>query len=149
MPKRTNPFQHMMYILSRLLHDESWIVRESVLLEDRVTTTPREIDILIEGQVGPVPIKIGVECIDFTRPADVKWIESMLTKHADIKTDKLIAVSRSGFTKAALSKAEHHGIIAASLMQADKSFWVGVLHNLKTLTMDRIVLSNTQCDGAP
>ena len=140
MPARSNTFQHMIYILERLALDKQWTLRESALLKDRVSANDREIDILIEGNIGSIPIRIAIECIDTGRKANVEWVERMFTKHTDLNTSKLVLVSKNGFTKNALAKANHHDIQTASLEQADDNFWADVLRNLERVTVESTVL---------
>jgi hypothetical protein len=51
-----------------------------------------------------------MECRDRKGVEDVLWIEQLVTKQRDIKADKCIAVSSSGFSSAAMKKGQHYGI---------------------------------------
>jgi hypothetical protein len=51
MPKRTNDFQRLIYLVRVNLADGA-TVTESKMLKDRITGTMREVDICIEGSVG-------------------------------------------------------------------------------------------------
>jgi hypothetical protein len=53
-----------------------------------------------------------VECRDHQSRQDVQWIEELIGRRASLKADAIIAVSSSGFTAGALSKAKNYGIIA-------------------------------------
>ncbi len=53
-----------------------------------------------------------VECrIHKNNPQDVKWIEELIGRRLSLRADVVIAVSASGFTKGARSKARQFGII--------------------------------------
>ena len=109
MPKRTNPFQHLFHHIYRQL-GEGAVVTESGELPDRVTSTLREVDILVEQQIAGHKQLLGVECTSAIeqgqrRAADVGWVEQMLAKHRDLPTDHLILVSETGFSKPAITKA--------------------------------------------
>src|SRR5205085_7116871 len=75
------------------------IVTESKLLRYRAANVDREIDLVIEKQVGDYTITIGIECQGRGRVANVEWVEQMITKHQTLSTNKLILVSKSGFTE--------------------------------------------------
>ncbi|SEH03447.1 Restriction endonuclease [Nonomuraea solani] len=109
MPARSNDFQAVVYFVKAHL-DPDVVVTESAGLPDRTTGETREVDVLLAAQVAGHRIRIGVECRDRGRKADVSWVEEMHGKHADVPTDRLVLVSASGFTKAAASKARHYNI---------------------------------------
>ncbi|MFL6052419.1 MAG: hypothetical protein ACJ72W_05800, partial [Actinoallomurus sp.] len=51
-------------------------VTESAMLIDRRTGEEREVDVLIEADVAGHTLRIGIECSDRKRPADVTWVET-------------------------------------------------------------------------
>ena len=51
-----------------------------------------------------------MECRDWERPQTVEWVESMHGKHQSLPTNRLVLVSRSGFTKEAIEKAKSWNI---------------------------------------
>jgi hypothetical protein len=77
----------------------------------------REVDITLRGNVGSSPVLIAIECRDRTTRADVSWIEQLATKREDIGAHKMIAVSRKGFSEAAISLARKRGIETRSLRE--------------------------------
>jgi hypothetical protein len=55
MPKRTNDFQRLVYIVrASLAHGAT--VTESKMLTDRATKRKREVDVCIEGHIGQHPV---------------------------------------------------------------------------------------------
>lgn len=88
-------------------------------INDKVTGQPREVDILVEYQLGTVPIKIIIECRDRKSIQDTQWIEQIATKANDLNVNKVIAVSSSKFSKPAIAKANHYGIEARLLEEVD------------------------------
>lgn len=56
-----------------------------------------------------------VECRIHKEPQDVTWIEALMGRRESLNADAAIAVSASGFTKAARVKAESRGIHLRSL----------------------------------
>ena len=68
---------------------------------------PRQIDVTIRR---PESFAI-VECRIHKDPQDVQWIEELIGRRASLRADTVIAVSNSGFTEGAKSKATHFGVI--------------------------------------
>lgn len=71
----------------------------------------RQIDITIRKD-GKVTL---VECRLHRTPQDVTWIEELFGRRVSLGADSVIAVSSSGFTKGAKSKAQRFGIILRDL----------------------------------
>ena len=93
MPKRTNDFQRLVYLVRVNLADGA-TVTESKMLTDRVTKRKREVDVCIEGHVGQHPVIVSVECRDHKRIADVyvdRYNEGEARSPAHERTDLGIA----------------------------------------------------------
>ena len=114
MPKRTNDFQRLVYLVKSSLADGA-SVKESKLLKDRITGTLREVDIYIEGKVGGQSVAVSVECRDHARRVDISWVEAMKAKHERLATNLLILASRIGFTQEATDVARTYGIVTVAL----------------------------------
>jgi hypothetical protein len=80
-------------------------VTESKMLRDAVLGE-REVDIVIEGEFDGEPMVISVEVIEHGRVATLPWVEQMLRKHRDLPTNRLLLVSKSGFSHKALTVIE-------------------------------------------
>jgi len=92
---------------------------------------------------------VSVECTrrNSSRPATVEWVEQMWGKHHSLTTDKLILVSKSGFTRPALAKAKWLGIGIYTLAEAEKLDWQSVIRNFKEMPVISILLPYvTKCD---
>lgn len=100
MPKRTNAFQCLVTLLTATLAGRA-TVTESAMLTDRVTQEQREVDILLVAEASDYTVRVGIEVVSWSRPADTPWIEKMLAKHQNLPTDKLVLVSERGFYKPA------------------------------------------------
>ena len=135
MPRRSYEFQRLIYLLHHQLHDRA-TVSESAMLPDRLGGKAQEVDILIEEPVGQITLRIGVEVRDRSRAADVGWIQEMRGKH-EHRTDKLILVSRTGFTKPALYEAQKFGIETMHLQEAIEADWAGIVSKLKEVFLGR------------
>lgn len=69
--------------------------------------TPRQIDILIEGQVLDSPIRIIVDAKQRTKPVDINDVESFISMMIDVKAHRGILISTNGYTKAAIQRAHN------------------------------------------
>lgn len=132
MPKRSTEFQKLIYLIHHQL-EKGAIVTESKMLRDRITGQEREVDIVIEVGTGNYTITIGVECVEPSRPATVEWIDKMSGKHQSLPTDKLVLVSKSGFTKDALAKAKLLGIEIISFEEAISTDWTVFVNKVEEL----------------
>jgi len=95
-------------------------------IEDKTTKeTKREVDISLKGNVGSCEILVIIECRDHKQRQDIKWIEQIATKKDDINANKAIAVSSSGFTKAAKDKARAKNIELRTLTEIDPNEIIG------------------------
>ena len=134
MPKRTNEFQSHRQGRDTTRTDRSRVT-ESAMLIDSVTGKKREVDGLIEVPAGPRILLIGVEVSAKGRPADIIWVEQMLKKHERLPTNRLVLVSRAGFTEDALEKARIEGAETLTWERAEEGAeWtkiVGKLSNIK------------------
>jgi len=106
-------------------------------IEDRITHQKREVDVLITMNNGHHDIVIAIECKDRKTPVGVPDIESFSTKVKDLKINKAVFVSSSGFRKTALEKAEFYNISCLDIDEIDSFDWLltdhVVVHETKYL----------------
>src|SRR3712207_2141412 len=108
-----------MYLIQSQLAPTSARVEQSAYLTDKAIDSDREIDILITDPRGNLPPQtIAIECRDRKRKADVEWIDAIIGKYSQIGVRRVVAISRSGFTKNAIKKAKDANIDTLSLGQA-------------------------------
>lgn len=122
MPARSNEFQKLITLINGCLND-SGRVTESAHLVDKTNGIKREVDVLISSDIAGYSVNISVEVTASKRKAGVEWVEQMHAKHAVLPTNKLVLVSRRGFYKSALSKAEFYGIEAITFEEAFETDW--------------------------
>lgn len=135
MPIRSNEFQRLIYLLHHQLHGRAKVT-ESAMLPDRLGGIAQEIDVLIEETIGQIPMLIAVECRDHQRRATLEWVQQMWGKHQH-RVDKLVLVSRSGFTQEALEAARRYGIGTMNLLGAHEADWNVVVNKLKEVFIGR------------
>lgn len=135
MPKRTDDFQKLIALLEKQLAPDGGVVTESKMVDDLVLGVPREIDVHIEVDLGIHRVCIGVECRDRSRPAGIEWVEEVISKYQNLPVDKVVLVSRSGFTTSALRKAMNAHITTLTLAQVSNVEWGNVIHQLNEITV--------------
>ncbi|HEX6904448.1 MAG TPA: hypothetical protein VF789_32370 [Thermoanaerobaculia bacterium] len=87
------------------------------------TPIEREVDILVESEIAGVPFRMAVECRGRGRKDDIGWVDCLVGKYAHLPVDKVVAVSKSGLTRAAVEKAQFHGIEIRTLQAALDADW--------------------------
>lgn len=76
---------------------------------DEVLGVEREVDIVIEGDLDGEPIVISIEVIEHNRPAPLPWVQQQIEKHRHLPTNRLVLISKSGFSRAALVAVSKEG----------------------------------------
>jgi len=120
MPARSTPFQRLITAVHACSASK---IYESAMLKDMDTGESREVDILIISHEANYQLLISIEVVEWTRKADVPWVEKMIQKHKRLPTNKLVLISKSGFTKSALMKAKTHGVETIELESALNIDW--------------------------
>jgi hypothetical protein len=143
MPKRSNEFQRLVFLIKKQMAGTA-TVTESKPLVDRHTGTEREVDICIETMVGGHDLVISIECQDRGRTADVSWVEQLKAKHERLPTNALVLVSRSGLTTEALEVAKLSGIEALTFEDLDEQAVARIFGPLGTLWAKELTLSPTK-----
>lgn len=122
MPKRHNALQDLIAAIHEQMAAPHQVC-ESDMLVDRVSGREREVDIVIHTAIAGYEFVLSVECTSCGRPASVEWVEQMSCKHSSLPTNKLVLVSKAGFTASALAKAKFLGVECHSLDSASKVDW--------------------------
>ncbi|GIU51972.1 restriction endonuclease [Shewanella sp. KT0246] len=81
-------------------------VQHNVMLEGVESETKRQIDVLVEQDIGQYTMRIVIDCKDYAKPVDVKGVEEFHGLVQDVKAQKGALVCPSGFTKSALNRAK-------------------------------------------
>ena len=147
MPKRSNEFQRVVYLIKICLANGA-VVTESDMLRDRHTGDEREVDTTIRGSVGGDEMVVSVECVGQSRPADVGWVERMVGKHSALPTNLLVLASRSGFSQTALRAAESAGATTVSLDETPQAVEAKLRDRVSGLRMlsYRLAIRNVSMD---
>src|SRR5688572_769882 len=84
-------------------------VTESKELLDPRLGANREVDVVVEGPFDGEPVVTSIEVIEHGRRASITWVAQQINKHRTLPTNRLVLVSKSGFTKNGLKAAELEG----------------------------------------
>jgi hypothetical protein len=95
----------------------------------------REVDIVVEAPIAGHLVTVGIECIEQGRPASVEWIDKMHGKHRDTEIDKLVLISKSGFSVTAKASAASLGYEALTLDEAEAVDWTHTIHLQQRMTL--------------
>ncbi len=106
----------------------------SVMYDERVigfdSKVERQIDVSIRALVSDYPIFIAIECKDKNRPIDLVDMGAFTSLIKDVRANKGVMISPSGFTKAAIDLARSAGIDTQTFSKETHS----VPAHLQTLT---------------
>lgn len=125
MTKRTNAFQKAILYIHDQLKDTDAVVTESAQLLEQKVDSPinREIDILIEKKINDESFRIALECRDRSKIDDIQWIDNLIGKYLNLPVKRVIAISKSGFSKNAAEKARVANIELRTLIEISELDW--------------------------
>lgn len=81
-------------------------VQHNVMLDGIDSETKRQIDILVEQNIGQYTMRIVIDCKDYSKPVDVKGVEEFQGLVQDVRAHKGALVCPAGFSKSALKRAK-------------------------------------------
>jgi len=141
MPRRSNEFQRLVFLLQNQLADPAATVVESAMVVDWNTGSEVEVDIVVRLVANDVQLRLGFECTAEARPATVEWIREMWGKHSSLPIDKTILVAKRGFTKEAKQFAESKSMVTLTLDEAISASWATWLTAMSNLRIGSITFS--------
>jgi len=143
MVRQGRDFEKLVALLESCLIPEGAEIKSPDYIVDKVTGASREVDISIRKTIGSIPILIIIECRDRNQVEDVRWVEQVAQKRNDLNASKAVAVSKSGFTKNAITKAHFLNIETRQLNQVTESevkswFQAGdlIIYNMRSKISD-------------
>lgn len=123
-------------------------VSHNVKLEGVDSETLRQIDVLIEQNIGQYNMRIVIDCKDYSKPVDVKGVEEFAGLVQDVRAHKGALVCPSGFTKSAKKRAKKLQIDLYSPVDTSSHKWqahvaVPVLCDFRNMFMAFGISTNT------
>src|ERR1043166_3303433 len=126
MPQRTNDFQEVAALIQESLVPHGAKVTVSAMVPGSTSDDLREIDVFIEAKIGAFVMKIAVETKDESRLMDATKMEAIIGKyrsHGCVPTNKVVVISRRGFSDLAAKRAKDSDIEIMSLDEARLANW--------------------------
>lgn len=114
--------EHLVAEIQRQLAPDA-SVQHNVHLYGVDTETQRQIDVLVEQQVGQYAMRIVIDCKDYSKPVDVKGVEEFVGLIRDVRAQKGALVCPKGFTEAAKRLADKLQIEIYSPVDTDPHKW--------------------------
>ena len=112
----------------------------------------RDMDVEVRGSLNGLPHFVLVECKDHARPIGIGFVDAFESKIRDLRPDRAVMFSNSGFTRDALRKANRVGIEVASALKAkDKTIKIKVHREViaRRLTLSFRRMVAYPFDGCP
>ncbi len=112
----------------KLIHEfHAQFGKDTVTLDEKLmghdSKTLRQIDVAIRGVINQYQILIVVECKDEARTIDVSTMEAFVGVVRDVRANKGVMISTSGFTAAAIELAQTHGITTRTYLDTENVDW--------------------------
>lgn len=117
-------FEKLVARIEQAIAPSHAIVRSPERIPDKLTGELREVDATVRLKVGTSEVLITIECRDRSATEDVRWIEQLAQKQRDIGAAVTVAVSSTGFSGPALTKASILGIQTRTLTEATAADFV-------------------------
>jgi hypothetical protein len=110
-------------------------ITRDVHLRGVKTVVPRQVDILVERDLGGFNLKIAIDCKSYGRRVNVNDVERFLGMLDDIRVSKGVLMTTKGYSKAAWNRAQNESrdielhILAAEQLSRFHSIGCAILWN--------------------
>jgi len=118
--------EHLVVSIQQQLSPDA-TVSHNVKLDGVDSETKRQIDVLVEQNIGQYQMRIVIDCKDYSKPVDVKGIEEFQGLVQDVRAQKGALVCPSGYTKSAKRRAKKLQIDLYSPIDTDPHKWQAVI----------------------
>jgi hypothetical protein len=95
-------------------------IRHNVHLIGRKSGTPRQVDVLIEGEIAGQTLRIVAECKRYARKLGIGGVDEFAGKLQDLNVERGLLFTVKGFTAPALKRAEGADVPLIQLRQLDE-----------------------------
>lgn len=109
------------------LHSQFAPEGAEVIQDDKIvgceSKVERQLDVTIRHTIAQYRILLVIECKDESRPIDVATMGEFASLLRDVKANKGVMVSTSGFTPAAIAMASAQGIDTRTFLDTENTDW--------------------------
>jgi hypothetical protein len=127
--------------------------KDTVTLDEKLpghdSKALRQIDVVIRGVVNQYPILIVIECRNEARPVDVGEMDAFVSVVRDVRANKGVMISTSGFTPAAIELARVHSITTKTYLDTENVDWKTEVTIPVLLSYTKIEQVGTQFSSVP
>jgi hypothetical protein len=120
MARKGRDFELLVEALERFLATAPVEIKSPGYVTGKLSGTRREVDVSVRGTVGSVALFVMIECRKRKDRQDVRWIEQVASKKADVGADRAVAVSAQPFSIGAVNMAASLGIELRTFAQVDE-----------------------------
>jgi hypothetical protein len=120
--KKGEKFEKLISWINLCLAEKAEI-KPNIKVPDKDSGQLRQIDIAIYITDGPYKWFTMVEARDHKKPVGIKYIEEIISKRESVVADAAVIVSKSGFTKPAIAKADKNNIKLMTYEEALEDSW--------------------------
>ena len=124
MPRKGRELEKLVEALENYLSNKNVSIESPGFVEDRITKEKREIDVLLTSGQGHHKQLTAFECKDWVAKVGTKEVEAFQTKIKDLKINKAIIVSSSGFASTAIEKAKFYNISCLDMEEVENFDWL-------------------------
>jgi len=135
-PKAGSVFESLIASIQQSVHNRANI-ETNKKVKDVDTGKLRQIDISLRLSDGPTEFFAIIEVRDRSRPVGAPYIGEISDKRRSVRADAAFIVSRLGFTKPALIKAEQLGIRVLTYDEATNADWSNWLQCKQMIVCNR------------
>lgn len=114
--------EHLVAEIQKQLSPDA-VVSHNVKLPGIQSETERQVDVLVEQNIGQYTMRIVIDCKDYAKPVDVKGVEEFYGLVQDVGAHKGALVCPKGFSKAAKNRAKKLEIELYSPVDTDPHKW--------------------------
>ena len=118
--------EHLVAEIQKQLAPDA-IVTHNVKLPGLQSETQRQIDVLVEQNIGQYTMRIVIDCKDYASPVDVKGVEEFYGLVQDVGAHKGALVCPNGFTKSAKKRAKKLQVDLYSPVDTDPHKWTATV----------------------
>lgn len=121
--KKGKSFEDLISWIHACIAEKAKVV-PNAKIPDKDSGELRQVDIAIHVTDGPYQMLIILEVRDHKRPVGSGYIEEIKSKKDSVDADAAVIVSKSGFTKPAIQKADNNNIRIMTYDEALRDSWV-------------------------
>jgi hypothetical protein len=116
-------FERVVYELQRSFSPHEATVTPNDHISGHDSGTDRQVDVSIRMRVANYDILIVIDCKDCKVPVDLKDVDAFDGLLRDVRANKGVLISSSGFTRAAVESAKAHGIDTLRYIDTESVDW--------------------------